>query len=142
METEEKTSLTVEEIGLLREVARWRRAHGVDYFQWRRGVGFGRFTEWKAWETGLDGREVRRHVAYDPAPTGIVSTNKDYYGGETVDLPLATVAETVDMLVALGFLPARFSSAYRRGWDAAQSLTGVGNDVIADLEAKLEPAVR
>jgi hypothetical protein len=119
METEEKTGLTVEEIGLLREIARWRRTHGVDYFQWRRGVAFGQFTEWKAWEAGPNGRQVRRRVAYDPAPTGIVSTDKDYYGGETVDLPPSTVVETVDMLVALGFLPAPFSSAYRAGWHAS-----------------------
>jgi hypothetical protein len=44
----------------------------------------------------------------------------DYYGSKELQrLPVTTVTEAVDVLVALGFLPARFSSAYRSGWDKA-----------------------
>jgi hypothetical protein len=35
------------------------------------------------------------------------------------DYFVASVAEAVDVLVALGILPAQFSTAYRAGWDAA-----------------------
>jgi hypothetical protein len=35
-----------QDVHLLREIARWRRNHDVNYFQWRPGVGFGVFTEW------------------------------------------------------------------------------------------------
>lgn len=107
--------LTVEEIALLREVSRWRRNHGVNFFQWRPGVGFGAFTEWYRY----DGRK-RRTVSYEPK-TGAVLVDRDYYGGGALrELPVRTVTETIDCLVALGYLPPRFSSAYRAGWHAAQ----------------------
>jgi hypothetical protein len=141
METENEAKvLTVDEIALLREVARWRRANGVSYFQWRPGCRIGVFTEWYRY----DGRK-RETLSYEPGSESrcpqVVVTHA-YYGGEDKVLPVETVTQAIDVLVALGYLPQRFSSAYRAGWNASGSLIGVGNDVIADLEAKLEPAVR
>lgn len=126
--------LTTDEIALLREVARWRRNHKVSYFQWRPGKGFGVMTEWKLWadddDANWSGRGPRgrrqANVTYEPDRSGAdepqprVVVTKDYYGGENLrELPTCTVAETVDCLVALGYLPQRFSSAYRAGWHAA-----------------------
>lgn len=122
METKERHQLTVDEIHLLRTIARWRRATGVSYFQWRPGKGFGVMTEWKMWHG--DVRKRRQiNVTYEPdtesGPASLAAT-RDYYGSEDFkDLSVTTVAEAVDVLVALGFLPPRFSSAYRAGWDAA-----------------------
>lgn len=126
-----------EEIALVREVVRWRRAHGVSFFLWRPGVGFGHLAEWKVF--AADGKQT--NVSYEPRAQTVAAT-RDYRYGSFTRLPAATVTEAVDMLVVLGYLPPRFSSAYRAGWDASGSLIGVGNDVIADLEAELEPAVR
>lgn len=133
-EETEVRRLTVEEIALLREVSRWRRGHGVNFFQWRPGKGFGVMTEWKCWvddETAWTGRGLRgrrqinvtyepdRSGAHEPGPRVVVT--KNYYGGENfLALPTITVTETVDCLVALGYLPPRFSLAYRAGWHAAQ----------------------
>lgn len=106
-----------QDVHLLREIARWRRNHGVNYFQWRPGVGFGVFTEWYRY---VDGK--RRTVSFEPGSMSsrprLVAT-VDYHGRELQRLPVTTVTEAVDVLVALGLLPARFSSAYRSGWDAA-----------------------
>jgi hypothetical protein len=108
-----------QDVHLLREIARWRRNHDVTYFQWRPGVGFGVFTEWYRYVNGN-----RRTVSYEPESdiggAARLLATVDYYGGRELQrLPVRTVTEAVDVLVALGFLPARFSSAYRSGWDAA-----------------------
>lgn len=134
--------MSVQEIALLKEVARWRRANGVRFFQWRPGVGFGVFSEWKRY----DGRDAQTNVSYEPDRSGeeekrprlLVARN--YYRDELQVLPVATITEAIDVLVALGFLSPRFSSSYRAGWNASDSVIGVGNDVIADLEEKLRPA--
>jgi hypothetical protein len=39
-------------------------------------------------------------------------------GGENRLVRVVDVAEAVDVLAALGIVPARFSTAYRAGWDA------------------------
>lgn len=115
METEDEVRrLTVNEIALLREIARWRRNHGVNFFQWRPSVGFGAFTEWYRYDD-----RKRRTVSYEPDGARVL-VDHDYYGNsELRELPVRTVAEAVDCLVALGFLPRRFSSAYGQGWHAA-----------------------
>ena len=114
MDEDKKVVLSEQDIALLRAIARWRRDNGVNYFQWRPGKGFGAMTEWYLFTD-----RKRRTVSYEPGDVPEVAVVRDYYGGEgfTV-LPTSTVTETVDVLVALGFLPARFSSAYRAGWDA------------------------
>jgi hypothetical protein len=107
-----------QDVHLLREIAQWRRAQGVSFFQWRRtGRNFGAFTEWNR-------REGKRriNVAYEPGSESRyprLSVTSDYKRESVQELPVRTVTEAVDVLVALGFLPARFSSAYRSGWDAA-----------------------
>lgn len=114
--------LTPDEISLLREIARWRRNHKVSYFQWRPRQGLAVMTEWKKYdENGLVVNVMyepdRTHID-DPAPS--VAATRNYYGSEPFrELPGRTVTETVDCLAALGYLPARFSSAYRAGWESA-----------------------
>jgi hypothetical protein len=107
-----------QDVHLLREIAKWRRGHDVNYFQWRPGVGFGVFTEWYRYVGGK-----RNTVSYEPERSSSwprLLATVDYYGSQELkELPVATVTEAVDVLVALGFLPARFSSAYLRGWNAA-----------------------
>ena len=118
----ERPRLSMDDIALLCEISRWRRNHGVSYFQWRPGVGFGPFSEWKRY--GDNGLQI--NVSYEPDrtdsddPRPHVAVTKNYYGGEFAHLPYGTVTQIVDMLVALGYLPPRFSSAYRAGWHAAE----------------------
>jgi hypothetical protein len=106
-----------QDVHLLREIAQWRRTHDVNYFQWRPGIGG--FIEWYRY---VDRR--RRTVSFEPESdiggAARLLATVDYYGSQELQrLPVTTVTEAVDVLVALGFLPARFSSAYRSGWDAA-----------------------
>lgn len=117
-------AMSVQEIALLKEVARWRRANDVRYFQWRPGVGFGVFTEWKK---DVD-RKTQINVSYEPDRSGEeelrprLLVTRDYYGGDEFQvLPVTTIEQAIDVLVALGFLPPRFSSAYLAGWRAGET---------------------
>jgi hypothetical protein len=115
-EDEQPQRMTVDEIAVLREVARWRRNHDVAFFQWRPGVGFGPFTEWRAWLND-DAAGQRRRVSVVYTPTDSVVEVVRHNGKEGFQLiPCRTVTEAVDMIVALGLLPPRFSSAYLKGW--------------------------
>lgn len=121
METETAHRLTTAEIGLLREISRWRRNHGVTYFQWRPGVGFGVLTEWKCW-SGPDRDRRMANLTYEPerdSRAARLLVSADYYRDDFREIPAATVTQAVDMLVALGYLPQRFSSAYQAGWHAS-----------------------
>lgn len=116
-----------QDVHLLREIAKWRRAHYVSFFQWRRtgGRNFGAFTEWNRYEG-----KRRINVSYEPGGESrypCLSATSDYKRESVQELPVRTVTEAVDVLVALGFLPARFSSAYRAGWDAATTWHGVSD---------------
>jgi hypothetical protein len=102
------------------------------------------FSEWKRY----DGRDAQTNVSYEPDRSGeeekrprlLVARN--YYRDELQVLPVTTITEAINVLVALGYLPPRFSSAYRSGWNASNSVIDAGNDVIADLEEELRPAGR
>jgi hypothetical protein len=92
--------LTAEEVALLREVFRWARNHDVTRTAWG-----------DAWRQGLRGKMVCR----DENTIGwAVDRHADYHW-----LAVDSVTQAIDVLVAVGYLPQRFSSAYRSGWNAA-----------------------
>ncbi len=107
-------ALTTEDRHLLAHVSRWARANATrEHGATREGV---------RWNTN-DGRAVvlfsvdelhvgRRFASGHWYPDCFVSAN--------------SVAEAVDVLVALGILPAMFSSAYAAG---QQSITGEGESL-------------
>lgn len=45
-------------------------------------------------------------------------------------MPVADIRQAVDLLAALGVIPARFSSAYRAGWDACVGIMRIPGAVI------------
>ena len=96
--------MTVEEIRLMRAVVRWRREMGIEFIAsaalWREPVVGG------------------HAVSYDP-PFGHLGIS--HHGKAWQWITVASVTEAVDILVAKGFLPATFSSAYREGWEAAMA---------------------
>lgn len=105
-DTETPVRMTTDEIALMREIVRWRKNHDIDFV--RRAVYGGPY--WKDCRTG---REVWFQVNQS-RPLSI-------YSGRHASAVLAgSVAQAVDALVAYGYLPQRFSSAYRAGWHAAQ----------------------
>lgn len=116
--------MTAAEWALLRQVIRWARAEGVEsrYHGWtRRGPIADR------WGVSLEDAESPRLLIWRGRANG-----RDYW--------VASIAEAVDVLVALGILPARFSTAYRAGWDA-----GMGYAVTAtygDEYRSIVPAVK
>jgi hypothetical protein len=109
--------MTVDEIALMREIVRWRRNRWVD--QWKASRAFGRFVQWTA--RGKNGKQVT--VEFKAADDGAyavmtIGTREDL-GGIEIDNAYS-FAQAIDALVAFGYLPSRFSSAYRAGWHAAQ----------------------
>lgn len=117
MDEIEKVNLlaNTQSVHLLREIAKWRRANGVDY--WRaRGI-LGRFTQWS--EIGRDGKQVS--IDFERGDEGWCAAmtigRKRELGGLKID-DNWTLVQAVDVIVAVGYLPPRFSSAYRAGWEA------------------------
>lgn len=123
MTTVEQAKMTIDEVALLRELVKWRRNHGADYdFQGATlRLADGRTIAWnttsalhwpRAGEVGVRDCRLRPLVWHEAE----------------------TVTQAVDVLVALGYLPARFSSAYRAGWENAMIWEKCdGNDVIFRL---------
>lgn len=108
---DEVRTMTADEIGLMREIVKWRRNHGVTY--WRARNPIGRFCQWKD-----DGdRWSRRSVGHDLGDPYVSAGAA--YSAHDIRVPVQSVTQAVDVLVALGYLPARFSSAYRAGWDSS-----------------------
>ncbi len=111
--------MTVAEIGLMREITLWRRRTDLGYYK-RSWKEHGRFipTEWDDTKRRYaSGAEVV--VEFQQGDDGI-RAQVGYHRGDQRSfehwIPVASVTEAVDILVALGFLPPRFSSAYRAGW--------------------------
>lgn len=107
---DETVHMTPAEISLYREILRWCRNHGVTpiHFAWGRTwrrVG-DLHTPVVAWE--------RR--SGDPA-IGLCTTGGQPYQWHGA----ANLTRAVDILVAYGFLPPRFASAYGAGWHAAET---------------------
>jgi hypothetical protein len=127
IEGEDKVPLTAEEIGLLKEIVRWRRSHDVSFYLTRGKNTFAGpygFMEWARFSDAPDGGpRVRSSVAIDRDEPDRVGEARDYRYGTYSYHRVASVTQAVDLLVALGYLPARFSTAYRAGWDARADAT-------------------
>jgi hypothetical protein len=138
MDDEQVRKLMADEIAVLREIARWRRNHDIHY--WRaRGI-LGRFVQWS--EIGRDGRQVSIDLYRgDDGPyVEMTIGNKREFGGLKVG-ERQTVTQAIDVLAALGYLPPRFSSAYRSGWDARSAWDGAPIRLTGDDGQLLVPAV-
>lgn len=96
-----QAKLTTGEIALLREVFRWARNRGIQRNTWTGGV----------WRTDVHGKRV----AIDDGLVGWAPDRWTDYHWLAVD----SIAQAVDVLVAVDYLPQRFSSAYAAGWDAS-----------------------
>ena len=102
MTTETKPRMTVHEIALMREIVKWRRANGWIYLH-----------PAAPWVESESGRAVSLTEDDD------VGITDDYHRAQYEWYRAHSVTEAVDLLAALGYLPARFSSAWWAGWNAA-----------------------
>lgn len=107
MDTETRQCMTTEEIALMREIVQWRKNHDIDFV--RRINPYGA-PYWKDYRTG---REVWFQPKY-AVPLSIGTKHESY------SVLAESLAQAVDLLVAYGYLPQRFSSAYRAGWHASR----------------------
>lgn len=114
MPDNETRRMTTDEIALMREIVWWRRLVTgerpyVEYYQRR-------------WHSGW--RDESREIAFelpkvdDPEDAyAIVYYCTGQYASYT-KFEARTLTEAVDVLCAFGYLPARFSTAYRMGYNA------------------------
>lgn len=115
-----------QDVHLLREIAKWRRVAGIDY--WRARGNLGRFVQWS--EIGRDGRQVSIDFERgDEAWYATMTIGRRYEIGGVKGNDDWTLTQAIDVLVAVGYLPPRFSSAYAAGWlasyeDSEHGLTG------------------
>jgi hypothetical protein len=100
--TNARPRLTDREIALMREIVKWRKANGVHY---RGPSKIGQFIEWVGQEQAVCFEILDGEIGW--GPIGRI------YGPW---IAVGSVTEAVDLLVALGYLPARFSTAYRDGF--------------------------
>jgi hypothetical protein len=123
--------LTTDEIALLRDLFRWCKANDIRFQQHN-----GRWiepTSYDAVRGPIVGRSVEIWNRYGTWELGI----DDHGGGRTPDVTwhkAVSVAHSLDLLVLLGLLPQRFSSAYRAGWHAAEVWYGPETDSAAARE--------
>lgn len=120
---EEARRLTPEEIGLLKQVFRWRRDNGKTFFL-SHSFGPHGFLSWDE-PRNTDG--VRRGVTFDREWPDRIGETTSYHRQTFRWHEVADARQAVDLLVAYGYLPARFSSAYRAGWDARSAHAYGGN---------------
>lgn len=129
--------LTTDEIGLMREIVKWRKSrvrHGLQETEFVKRNVYGA-PHWIEYIT-------RCEVWFDRKNEHPMAIRRD---GETWSdvVPTQSFTEAVDLLVAYGYLPARFSTAYRSGWEAVgQSMARpLSDDLTRDI-SDLEPAVK
>ena len=103
-----KPRMTVAEIALMREIVRWRRNNGVRY---RHLI--------HTWDGGHGAKAPAVHVSVAGETMGVWRPHADDLRSHWTYLWVESFTQAVDLLVALGYLPPRFSSAYRAGWHAA-----------------------
>jgi len=118
----EQPRMTVAEIGVMREIVKWRREAGHLFAPMNsRYLG-----HWAEWRDGA--RAFGREVTVDHSIPGKFAVRPEgrYVTGRWY--VALSFTEAVDILVALGYLPARFSTAYRAGWDAAMDDERVMHD--------------
>lgn len=124
--TDEETRhvMTPEEIALMRRIIAWRKAHEIEFVK-RRVLG----TYWvdAFGFTGPKRRAVALELKHSPdAPIGVSPGPQHsyvWYGAESV-------TQAVDLLVAYGYLPARFSSAY---WNGTADTVAVVRAALGDV---------
>ncbi len=125
--------LTTDEIALMRAIVLWRRELVKG---WPRGQYYRR-----AWTLGL--LDDRVQVAFEPPNSNWEDDDATatlfYCRGQYVSfdqVEVRSLTEAVGVLVALGYLPARFSPAYRAGWEACIDSEGTG---VAEAEVVVLP---
>lgn len=127
-QTKDQRGLQPADVALMRAIVMWRRegSHiGTPRAEFSTNRGWGGLLSWR------EGYPVepknRRVVAVEIAFHGDeahprqlrLCVSRPKMIADTITIEPRSLTEGVDLLVAFGFLPARFSSAYRAGWDDA-----------------------
>lgn len=131
---ENPVRLTTTEIGVMRQIIAWRKTAGVDFV--RRDI---LSTYWRtAYDPKARGYD---QVAIQVDEQRVMGISLRGRGLDFTWYELASFTQAVDLLVAYGLLPARFSTAYRAGWDAAYEADEVSwSDVVPPAHPLVEKA--
>jgi hypothetical protein len=162
-EMDRRRGLDPADVALMRAVICWCReeVRGLPRVDRSGGIGGRRgagFLNWRlnTWAEYAERREVAVELAfagedYGDGTYAPLQYRMGWAGGnrhesaEFTWVEPCTLAEGIDMLVALGFLPPRFSSAYREGFDngrSFQSSAANGYGSASGVQAPLPAVVR
>lgn len=122
--------LTLDEIAVLREVVKWRLRSDV-------GADF----DFSSPGYRLNGGRAFMWLKPGSQATCMkIGVTPKYSKAESVWHKVTSVTQALDLLVALGYLPARFSTAYRAGWDARADATDADGALDLITWPELAPA--
>lgn len=116
-EGNEVRRMTVDEIAVMREVVKWRKANGVEFYLAALSPLQGVPQGWASWShhKTINGRLHKREVSWDRSQAEIGEVS-DYHAQSFRWHEVDSVQQAIDLLVVYGYLPLRFSLAYRGGW--------------------------
>lgn len=112
-DTSDRPTLSASDVALMRQLIAWRKANDIEFVK-RRIYGAPYWVD----AFGRTGPK-RREVVYDRKQENTLGLFDDDAGFTW--LAPVSLTQAVDVLVAYGYLPARFSSAYRAGWDSCDA---------------------
>lgn len=110
--------MTPQDIALLREIVKWRRENGYELVN-RHGARYyrtpgGQTLSWEPYDDiSFPRHSISIGIGWGDHPTRLSIHRVMWH-------PVRTLQEAVDLAVAFGRLPARFSSAYRAGWETGR----------------------
>ena len=104
--SEHAPKLTISDIALMRQIIAWRKANGVDFVK-REVYGAPYWARFGGAQVVFAQREEEM-LGVSPGRKHLTFTW----------FAVSSFSQAVDVLVAFGYLPARFSTAYRDGWSA------------------------
>lgn len=130
-----------QDIALMREIVKWRRANEVSFFLYRRGKGFGGAHGFAQWDRAGSRWRRRCGVAFERETPDTLTLTVDYHKRDWQRVEVASFRQAVDILAAVELLPARFSSAYAKGWGARSTATDADGCLDLTTRPELVPAV-
>jgi hypothetical protein len=104
--------LSIADIALMRQLIAWRKEVGVE-IRPERGAWVDMTKPFRGGQ-----RWITRDMAASDSGEPEVGFGSDYATSPATWIRVSSLTEAVDILVAKGYVPARFSSAYLAGWDA------------------------
>lgn len=116
-------SISVADIALMRQLIAWRKSAGVE-LRPERGAWVDMTKPFRGGQRTITWADRDQW----PNGDGEVGFASDYVTEQITWVRVSSLTEAVDILAAKGYVPVRFSSAYKAGWEAGEEDAEHGSD--------------